>query len=230
MMKILIIEDDPLIAEDLALCISDMGYEVVGKAFTAESALHKIKNLRPELILLDIELSGEMDGIEVAEIINLKYRIPFIYVTSFFDDNTVAKAKETGPSGYILKPFDEHDIKVAIALSSGKKPISKKEDSNLYVRVGSKLESVKVEEIEYIRADDNYCQLHLAKKKFTVHQTLKDLKSQLTPSGFIQCHRSYLVQISSITCINEDYAYLSEDKIPIGKSFRQDLMSHLRIV
>jgi len=229
MTKILIVEDDALIAEDLAASLTEMGHEVLGKALTAESALHKIKNLNPELILLDIELSGEMNGIEIAEIINLKYEIPFIYVTSFFDDPTVAQAKETKPAGYILKPFDDNDIRVAVALATAK-PTTVQESKAIYVRVGAKLEAIEIASIEYIMADDNYCQLHLVSKKFSVHQTLKELKKQLSDHGFFQCHRSFLIQISAIKYISEDYAYLSGAKVPIGKNFRQELLSQLRIL
>jgi len=159
--RILIVEDDPLIAEDLSGMVSDLGYEVVGKAFSAESALLKIKNLQPDLILLDIELSGDMTGIEVAEIINTTHKgLPFIFITSYYDDQTVSRAKKTNPSGYLLKPFDERDIKVALTLAIGEKVESLAHSSRLYIRTGNKLESVEIASVSYIKADDNYCELY----------------------------------------------------------------------
>ena len=227
--KIFIVEDDALIAEDVKMMLEDLGYHVVGKAFNAESAMTKIKTSNPDIVLLDIELAGEMSGIDLAEIINLKYQIPFIYLTSFYDNATLEKAKATVPSGYILKPFDENDLKVGIelALMKGKKS---NDQENIFIRVGSKLISIDPNELCYVQSDNNYCILFLKDKKYTVLLSLKELFKLVQSFGFQQCHRSYLINFNKITYISEDYAFINDAQIPIGKTYRKDFLSQLKIV
>lgn len=227
--KIFIVEDDPLIAEDIKLMLEDLGYEVVGKAFNAEAALSKIKTTSPNLLLLDIELAGEMTGIDLADIINLKYQIPFIYLTSFYDSATLEKVKATRPAGYILKPFDENDLNVGVELALAKEKITS-DSEKIFVRVGSKLVSIDPMELCFVQSDDNYCILHTQGKKYTAHQTLKELFKLIQTYGFQQCHRSYLINFNMITHISEDYAFINNTQIPIGKTYRKDFLKQLNIV
>ncbi|MEP0365375.1 MAG: response regulator [Cyclobacteriaceae bacterium] len=227
--KIFIVEDDSLIAEDIKLMLEDLGYEVVGKAFNAEAALAKMKTASPDLLLLDIELAGEMTGIDLAEIINLKYQIPFIYLTSFYDNATLEKAKLTSPAGYILKPFDENDLKVGVEMALVKQKVTN-ESEKIFIRIGGKLVSIDSNELCYIQSDDNYCILHTQDKKYTVHQTLKELFSLVQNRGFQQCHRSYLINFSMITHISDDYAFINSMQVPIGRTYRKDFLKQLNIV
>ncbi len=110
MTKILIVEDEPIIAEDLSMILRTNGYNVIGIAHNGSHALDILHNRKPDLALLDISLDSSMNGIELAQIINQKYKIPFIYITSFSDEHTLNLAKKTYPSGYIIKPFRKRDI------------------------------------------------------------------------------------------------------------------------
>jgi DNA-binding NarL/FixJ family response regulator len=109
-MKILIVEDEPMIAEDLEMILMKEGYDVVGKVYDAEKALDMIHNRQPDLLLLDISLSSSITGIDIAKIVKDKYRIPFIFITSFSDKDTLNTVKELFPSGYLTKPFKKNDI------------------------------------------------------------------------------------------------------------------------
>jgi len=108
--RILIVEDEPIIAVDLNNIMRNMGHHVVARAFNSERALDLIAIHEPDLILLDINIDGSKDGIEVAEIIQKQYEIPFIFITSYSDAETLDRAKVTMPYGYIVKPFNERDI------------------------------------------------------------------------------------------------------------------------
>lgn len=118
--KILIVEDEPLIAEDIKDLLSNVNYSVVGIAYNKTEALELLKNTSPDIALLDINLGGNQDGILIAEIINEKYNIPFLYLTSYSSKLILDKVKHTFPMGYIVKPFDEADLftGVEIALSN----------------------------------------------------------------------------------------------------------------
>lgn len=108
--KILIVEDEPLISADLELILSKEGYNIVGKAYNGVDALDMLHTRQPQIVLLDIVLSHAMSGLDVAQIINEKYKIPFIFITSFSDKDTLNKAKNLYPAGYIVKPFKKKDI------------------------------------------------------------------------------------------------------------------------
>lgn len=108
--RVLVVEDEPLIAEDIRETLDNIDFEVSGVAYDSDSALDELASNTPDVVLLDVNLGSELDGIDIAEIINKKYQIPFIYLTSYADRGTVDRAKHTRPMGYIVKPFDERDL------------------------------------------------------------------------------------------------------------------------
>jgi DNA-binding LytR/AlgR family response regulator len=231
-LKILVVEDDALIAEDIMLMLEDMGMISVGKAFNARQALNIIRDRTPDLILLDIELEGDMDGIELGEMINKTYHIPFIYITSYYDDATVERAKKSEPEAYILKPFNENDLKVGIQLATTSHSLSKSElsDNKLFVKVNNGLKAIEVDDICFINSDDNYCFLYHKEGNHIVHRTLKKIKAELKNTCFVQVHRSYLVNFKKITHISEDYMFIDEYKIPIGKTYRTSFFDLLKVI
>src|SRR5215472_11710000 len=114
--QILIAEDDPTIAQDLKYKIENLGYEVVGITHSGEQAVVLAENLRPDLVLMDIQLAGEMDGIEAAEKIRT-LRVPLVYVSGFCDSPMLQRAQLTEPYGYILKPYRTSDIRISVEMS-----------------------------------------------------------------------------------------------------------------
>ncbi|MEO0527556.1 MAG: sigma-54 dependent transcriptional regulator [Bacteroidota bacterium] len=127
--KLLIVEDEFLISQDIRQTTSDLGYAVMGIAKSAEEALAALKKELPDLVLLDINIMGETNGIELAKIIEQQYRLPYIYITSYSDTKTLKEMNRTNPLGYILKPFDKRDVRVALDIGfakMGDTPIQKK--------------------------------------------------------------------------------------------------------
>ena len=128
--RILIVEDEPLIAEDLSDCISASGLGVAGIAYSADEALQMLSAEKPDAVLLDISLGEGPDGIDVAAEINRFHKIPFVFLTSHTDRGTIDRAKETSPSGYLVKPFREAEIlptlELAVAnhMQQQKKPVT----------------------------------------------------------------------------------------------------------
>jgi PAS domain S-box-containing protein len=116
-MKILIVEDEIIIAKDIENTLIKDGFNVVGFVSTGEKAIEEIQKTNPELILMDIKLKGKMDGIETAEIIKNRFDLPVIYLTSYKDEKTLLRAKITEPYGYIIKPFDPKELKILIDIS-----------------------------------------------------------------------------------------------------------------
>ncbi len=112
--RLLIVEDEALVARDLESMAQRAGYEVCATATTGEEALNLALTMRPDLALIDIIIKGSIDGIDVARKIWQDMQIPAIYVTAYADDSTLKRARETAPFGYILKPFDERELRVAV--------------------------------------------------------------------------------------------------------------------
>lgn len=105
--RVLIVEDEPLIARDIATMLSHNDYVVSGIVYSKEDALLELKNNTPDIAVLDINLEGGQEGIDIARTINQKYQIAFVYLSSYSDKQTLRMAKETEPSGYVVKPYSE---------------------------------------------------------------------------------------------------------------------------
>lgn len=114
--KILIVEDDAVIAQLIEHHLLDFGYHVLDIVHDSERALDKIHSLNPDLVLLDINILGTKDGIDVAEIIEEKYHIPYIFLTAYSDPSTLKRAQNLSPMGYVVKPFKESDLLATITI------------------------------------------------------------------------------------------------------------------
>lgn len=115
--RVLIVEDEPIIAVDIESTLIKGNYIISGIAYSSVQALDMLYSRDIDLVLLDIAIKGDMDGIEIAAIINEKYHLPFIYITSFSDQHTLQRAKLTMPYGYIVKPFKDKDILSSIEIA-----------------------------------------------------------------------------------------------------------------
>jgi DNA-binding NarL/FixJ family response regulator len=115
--RVLIVEDEPLIAEDIAATLLQADFDVSAIAYSKEDALYQLMMNQPDMVLLDINLNGGIEGIEIAEQIKRKFTLPFIYLTSYSDKQTLEKAKKTEPSGYIVKPFSEASLCAVIEIA-----------------------------------------------------------------------------------------------------------------
>lgn len=115
--KIIIVEDEAIIAFEIKSTLLMLGYTVLGHAMNGDKALDLFAKEEADLILLDINIKGTLSGIDLAKIIRKKYDVPFVFLTSFSDSLTLNKVKETSPYGYIVKPFHHNDIKVNIELA-----------------------------------------------------------------------------------------------------------------
>jgi signal transduction histidine kinase len=115
--KIVVVEDERVVARDIEKRLLKLGYAVPAIASSADEALQKVAEHHPDLVLMDIQLWGEADGIEAAEAIRVNFDIPVIYLTAYADEATLQRAKVTEPFGYIIKPFDERELHVAIEVA-----------------------------------------------------------------------------------------------------------------
>jgi PAS domain S-box-containing protein len=114
---ILVVEDERVVARDLEASLRTMGYDVIGTTATGEDCLVRADARRPDLVLMDVRLAGALDGIETAEKLQTRFDIPVVYLTAFADEHTVARARDTNPQGYVVKPFRSGELRSAIEIA-----------------------------------------------------------------------------------------------------------------
>jgi DNA-binding NarL/FixJ family response regulator len=115
--RVLIVEDEPLIAADIESTLNNIDFTVAGMAHNYETALQQLKDNTPDIVLLDVNISDEKDGIDIGILINENYKLPFVYLTSYADKVTLDRAKKTRPAGYIVKPFEEKDLLAGLEIA-----------------------------------------------------------------------------------------------------------------
>ncbi len=115
--RILVVDDERIVNLDIQATLKRLGYNIVGDAVSGSEAIEKASQFKPDLVLMDIKLRGEMDGVEAANFIIKSYDIPVVFLTAYSDDQTLNRAKLSGPFGYLLKPFEERDLRSAIEIA-----------------------------------------------------------------------------------------------------------------
>ena len=129
--KILVVEDEVIVAEDIGFRLKKLGYIVTATVASGEEAIEKVAENRPDLVLMDIVLKGDMDGVTAAEKIRNRVDIPIVFLTAYADDQTLQRAKLTNPFGYIIKPFQQNDLRVAIEIALHRHEIETKMQETL---------------------------------------------------------------------------------------------------
>ncbi len=217
--KILIVEDNFIIAEDLKNILIDLGYEVVDIVMNYYEAIETIVTQQPDLCLLDIVIKGEKDGVDLAQTINEDFGIPFLFITSHSDKTTVERAKETKPKGYIVKPFDKEDVYASVEIAVASTKIAPQKPSVL-IRQNGVLNRVFIDEISHLKTDKNYIEIFtLEGQKYLLRQSLKEFLGQPQMAGFCQVHKSFAVNLTHISSFNADFINISSLQIPVGKMY-----------
>ncbi len=124
--KILVVEDESIIAKDIQKTLEKLGYAVAALASSGDEAIRKAEKTHPDLVLMDIVLKGDMDGIKAAEQIRVRFNIPVIYLTAYTNERILQRAKITEPYGYILKPFEDRELQMTIEIAIYKCQIERK--------------------------------------------------------------------------------------------------------
>lgn len=370
--KILVVEDESIVAKDIQNTLIRLGYDVPATASNAVSAYQKLEEHKPDLVFLDIKLKGDIDGIQIAEKIKNSYDIPVIFLTSFVDKATLDRAKVTEPYGYIVKPFNESDLQTTVEMAlykfekdqetkynkeryenallnldeaimildinfgvtflnpkaenmagygsetaSGKdlfsilklenesneifskqslldkinsdkvfelknaavtflrdqssskyditfSPVRDEKDvligyalvlrqpgntsaasstpaageqlesiviqNSFFVKKGSMLVKVFLENINWIQAMDNYVIIQTNTDQFVVHSTMKDIEMKLPAEKFLRVHRSYIIPIEKINVLDENTVLIGDKTIPVGKSYKDVFMNRLNFL
>ena len=242
--QIALVEDDFVIAKDLEISLQNIGYTVGNIYDTGEDFLKEISKNKPDLALLDIQLAGKLDGIAVAEVLSKKHQLPFVFLTAQDDIPTLERAKFTEPQAYLIKPINLTELQATIEIALYKLTKSAKHHKEellqaaeqnallpkyLFVRHKNRLEKICMDKILWIEAKDIYAVIKTEDKQLVASQSLKSIESNLG-EGFIRTHRSYLVALDKIEAIEDNNLSIGEKYIPIGKTYKNQLLNKLKII
>jgi len=244
--KILIVEDNVIIADDMQSMLEEIGYEVVDNVIVYEQAIEVLKNNHVDLVLIDIILASDKTGIDLGKHIRQNYNIPFIFVTSNSDKATVENAKTVKPDGYLVKPFEQQDLYTSIEIALSNFNYAKKEASSeidgsggesftsnsvlkdsIFVKKQHLYYRIQFGDIQYIKADNVYLEVNTVDKKFLVRSPLKDYLEKLPKNKFYRAHKSYIVNVDHIDAINSKDIMINNTLIPISKDFKEFIISSM---
>ncbi|MBS4063330.1 MAG: response regulator [Chitinophagaceae bacterium] len=240
--KILVVEDEMIIGAKISMQLTSLGYEVTGILPRGDEALLHLEQNKPDIVLLDIQLKGTMDGIETAKQIHQKYHIPIIYVTANSDEATFNRAKTTRPFAFIAKPFKQLDLQRAIELTisrmaendTGAMDVTDGEEQpfilndRIFVRYKEKMQKIMLADILFIEADRNYSRIFTTHKEYLLSITLKTIEKKLPTQLFQRIHRSYVINIMCVDEVTEHHVMIAQKPIPLGTGMREQLMQRLQ--
>ncbi len=227
--KILIVEDELIVAEDMKQMLQRLGYHVAGIAMDYSNATEIIKNVKPDLAILDINLGGNKSGIDVADFINnQEHSIPIIYASSNSDQDTVTKASKTRPNGFLVKPFQQDDLYASIETAMANfNDRSKSQRNNvlndsIFVKDEHLYRKLLIEEIKFLKAEGNYTSICVNSKKHLVRGKLKEILDQLD-NRFIRVHKSFAINLSKVEATGPSFIIIDEQEIPVGQTYQSAL-------
>lgn len=226
-LNIYIVEDEPLIVSTIEVALRKQGFYAVGDAEDYHTALREIELLKPDLTLIDIQLSGNKDGVDLATELD-KRKQPYLFLSSQTDPNTIQRVKQTQPLGYIVKPFTENGLRTNIELAWHTYLDSKQHF--LTIKHEGRLHRINQKTISYLKAYDNYCYVVTKTETYLVPHTLKHIFEQLNTDYFIKVHRSYVANINQILSVDKNTIALEDHTIPVSASQKSLVVSKLKSI
>ena len=232
-LRILIVEDEILIADTIERYLIKEGYEVVGIAISYEEAIQLYLQKMPDITLLDVRLSGTKSGIDVASFIQQQSAPkPFIYLTSQTDSKSFKGAIDTSPSGYLTKPIQKASLYATIEISMrtyhAQQQQPQKEKTITFQDGSNNGHVTLVNDILYLQTDHIYLNIYLKNgKQIVLRNSLKEMLDQLPNEQFIQTHRSFAINNKKVSHWDQQYIYVAGKAIPVSRSRRKRVLQNL---
>ncbi len=238
--KIVLVEDDWIIAKEMSYSLQDLGFDVAQTFDTGEEALSKIKEIKPDIVLLDIHLAGTLTGIDVGRQLKEEHHIPFVFLTALADTQTIEKAKLVDPYAYLVKPVSVQSLysTIEITLHNALKkkielpslPVMLENltiEDGIFVKTNKRLEKIMLRDILWVEAHDIYAMIFTSEGKYLLNSSLKVVEEKFPSSKFARIHRSFIINLDKIEALEENDVIINKHPIPVGKTFRDNLMKRL---
>jgi two-component system, response regulator PdtaR len=254
--NILIVEDESIVAMDLAAGLEMDGYNIAGITDNFFDAIELFKNNAVDIVLMDIQIIGDTDGIDTAAaLLKIKY-VPVIFLTAFSDAKTVERVKQICPAAFLSKPYSINNVRISIelALSNfaftkdinvGGKLVALKDqpdvvahkdketilqlNDHLFIKQNYRFVKLKTEDIQYMESANNHVSIIAATQKFTVRMQMTELLEKLVLKNIVRIHRSYAVNILAISSFNDQEVVIGKTELPIGKIYKEDFLKHFKM-
>lgn len=249
--RVLIIEDEALVALDLAKGLERDGYQVAGIADSAVSAMELFNAGPVDILLVDVSIIGDKDGIDTArELLKIR-QVPLIYLTAFTDGGTLDKAKTTNPSAYLAKPYTLTNVRIAIEMAMHNFAVAREDPAlsgkvipmersvpmesadretilrlhdYIFVKYQYAFVKIRLADILYVEAENNYVQLVTAERKYLLRLSFTQLLEKIDYKSLARIHRSYAVNIDAIQSFTEQEVTIGKTALPIGRTYREEFL------
>ncbi len=225
--KILIVEDELLIAEMLREMLQDLGYTVLGVAKDYPAAMLLLERFHAELDLcfVDINLESAKNGFDVAEQLNSTFKVPFVFLTSYSGRETIQKAALLNPEAYLIKPFSESDLYTTVEIVQARLRKSQVQDKQVIIKDGTVSVKLAASDILWMKSDNVYVELYTKQKKYLLRISLQRLLEDIAVPEIQRTHRTYAVNLNHVHAINGQYTLVGEERIPLSRKFRDDILA-----
>ena len=247
--KIMIVEDETIVALDLSMRLQKEGYEVVGIAASSDDALALFNEHTPDLVLMDINIKGKKDGIETAAALKKIQEVPLIFLTAFSQSEYINRAKAVNPSAYLVKPFNNDSLHTSIQIAihnfavlgkpTDPPPATEvKEDGSketllffnnyFFVKHNYRFNKFSIDELLFAESDNNYIKLVTTNKKIALRISLQYLADKFNHPALVRVHRGFIVIIKNIDSFNEEEIIIGPHQIPIGRNYKDDFLKSFK--
>jgi len=227
--KFLIVEDNFAFAIKLEMHLSQWGHQVIGIVENGFDAIKKTQSECPDFIIIDINLKGNINGIETAKNL-LNQNIPLIFITGMNDMEILNAVKTTNAISFLVKPFDMLSLKAVIDLYTPNLPHTITPNNTILLRKGRQLIPVEKDTIYWIESDGNYCDIHAESGRYAVRKSLKKMLEELPKDSFLQIHKQFIIRVSAIEGIflSENNLKIGDELLPIGRKYKAELLKWLK--
>lgn len=249
--NILIVEDESIVALDLASGLEKDGYCIAGIADNADEAQQLFSEHEVDIILMDVNIIGDKDGIDTATEILKQKAVPIIYLTAFTDAATIERIKHTHPAAFLSKPYTLTNVRIAIDLAVNNFAVAREQQTgkiipldkntprsttspdremilrmndHIFVKSNYAFVKIKLDELLYVEADNNYTALVTAEKKFLLRLSLSQLLDKINYKPLVRIHRSYAVNINAIQSFNDQEVEINQQHLPIGRNYKEEFL------
>lgn len=229
--KIFLVEDEPILVDQLRIQIEELGYWFVGFADNADRAKQMILNVKPDIVLMDVNIKGEKTGIDLA--IELKEQNhTTIFITSLDDEYHFEKSKAALPFDYLIKPVTARKLKRSIELSQLTRTENKMGSEEIFLKEKSAIHRVTKSDILFIEVQDKVCLIHVntSTLPLNIRMGLSELFEKLDSANFIKVHRSFAVNRSHIDSydISTNKLITGSHRIPVSRTYRATILDTLK--
>lgn len=214
--KVLIVEDELIISEMLKEIVQDCGCEVVAQARDFSEALIELVKNKIDIAFLDVNIGEGKSGVQLAEHIKLKYGIPFVFVTSYGDRESIMKAIATNPEAYLTKPFKFSDVYATIQMILNKQRMTQ----SIQFKEGAEHVQVHIDKVLFLKSDNIYVEVHTTEKKHIIRATLESFLEDNKCEELVQVHRSYVVNTKNISAYESQSILINENEIPVSRKYK----------